>query len=170
MPPAPIIIKRILISLLIGLIIGAVINEFSFIFLRSTARAPKSIELVIPLGTSERVARGETPPSIPDSMTFVVGDVLVVKNEDAVDHQLGPLWVPSGSSASLALDEVQSYSYSCSFQPGNYFGLDVHEPLTIATRIYGILYAGIPLGVLFAIYSLIMPSKEKKPNDLSKDV
>ncbi len=156
--------------MLIGLLIGVVINEVSYIFLRSTARAPKSIELVIPMGTSERVARGETPPSIPDTMTFVVGDMLVVKNEDAVDHQLGPLWVPPGSSASLALNEVQSYSYSCSFQPGKYFGLDVHEPLTIATRIYGILYAGIPLGVMLAVYSLIVPSKEKKLNDLSKDL
>jgi hypothetical protein len=162
MPPAPIIIKRVLYSLLVGLIIGAAIIEFSFLFLRDTARPPRSIELVIPLGTSERVARGEAPPSIPDSMTFVVGDVLVVKNEDVVDHQLGPLWIPSSTSASLALNEVISYSYECSFQPGNYFGLDVHEPLTTATRIYGILYSGLPLGVLIAIYSILMPSKEKK--------
>jgi hypothetical protein len=162
MPAAPVIIKRVIYSMLVGLLIGAAINEFSFLFLRDTARPPRSIELVIPQGTSERVARGEAPPSIPDSMTFVVGDVLVVINEDVVDHQLGPLWIPSGTSASLALNEVISYSYECSFQPGNYFGLDVHEPLTTATRIYGILYAGLPLGVLIAIYSLIMPSKEKK--------
>jgi len=162
MPPASIIIKRVIYSLLVGLIIGAAINELSFLFLRDTTRPPRSIELVIPQGTSERVVRGEAPPSIPDSMTFVVGDVLVVKNEDVVDHQLGPLWIPSGTSASLALNEVISYSYECSFQPGNYFGLDVHEPLTTVTRLYGILYSGLPLGVMIAIYSLIMPSKEKK--------
>jgi len=150
-----------LISLLIGLVIGTAINETTFIFLRETARAPKVIELVIPDGTAERVARGETPPTIPDSMTFVVGDTLLVKNDDSADHELGPLWIPAGSSASLSLDAVQSYAYACSFQPGKYFGLDVHEALTLGTRLYGILYSGIPLGGLIALYSLVMPVKKK---------
>jgi hypothetical protein len=163
MPPARIIIKRILISVLIGLVIGAAINEITFMFLRETARAPKVIELVIPEGTAERVARGETPPTIPDSMTFVVGDTLVVKNDDSADHELGPLWIPAGSSATLSLDAVQSYAYACSFQPGKYFGLDVHEALTLGTRLYGILYSGIPLGGLLALYSLIIPVKKNDP-------
>jgi hypothetical protein len=86
MPAAPVIIKRVIYSMLVGLLIGAAINEFSFLFLRDTARPPRSIELVIPQGTSERVARGEAPPSIPDSMTFVVGDVLVVINVDSIRY------------------------------------------------------------------------------------
>ena len=157
-----IIYKRILISLLIGLVIGIIVNEVTFYFLRETARAPKTIELVIPAGTAEQVAQGKQPPSIPDNMTFVVGDKFLVTNHDSEDHQLGPLWIPAGVSASLTLDSVQSYAYECSFQPGNYFGLDVHEPLTFGTRVYGILYSGIPLGVLIAIYSVIIPTKDKK--------
>lgn len=160
MPPANIVIKRILISLLIGLAIGTAINEVTFLFLRDTARAPKTIELVIPQGTAERVARGETPPTIPDSMKFVVGDTLLVKNDDSSDHELGPLWIPAGSSASLSLDAVQSYAYACTFQPGKYFGLDVHESLTFGTRLYGILYSGIPLGIMIALYALILPVKK----------
>lgn len=167
MPPARIIIKRILVSLLIGLVFGTAINEITFMFLRETARPPKVIELVIPKGTAERVARGETPPTIPDSMKFVVGDTLLVKNEDIANHELGPLWIPAGSSASLSLDSVQSYAYACSFQPGKYFGLDVHEPLTLGTRLYGISYSGIPLGVLLALYSIIIPVKK---NDSEKNV
>ncbi|MBK8417285.1 hypothetical protein [Candidatus Villigracilis saccharophilus] len=161
MPPLVTIIKRISISLLIGLVIGALINEISFLFLRETARAPKVVELVIPDGTAERVARGETPPALPDSMTFVVGDTLLVRNEDKTDHELGPLWIPAGTSASLALDSAQSYAYSCSFQPEKYFGMDVHEPLTFGTRLYGILYSGLPLGGLIALYVVIMPEKRK---------
>ena len=161
MPPTKIIIIRVIISLLIGLLIGTAINEISFLFLRETARAPKVIELVIPKGTAEEVARGETPPTIPDSMTFVVGDTLLVKNNDTANHELGPLWIPAGSSASLSLDDAQSYAYACSFQPGQYFGLDVHEALTLSTRLYGILFTGIPLGVLIALYALIMPVKQK---------
>jgi hypothetical protein len=157
-------IKRITISLVIGLLIGVILNEVTFYFLRETARAPKTIELVIPAGTAERITKGEQPPSIPEQMTFVVGDKLLVINKDVKDHQLGPLWIPAGASASLTLDAVESYAYECSFQKGKYFGLDVYEPLTFGTRIYGILFSGIPLGVLIALYSIIMPSKEKKKN------
>ena len=162
MPPVRIIIKRIAISLLIGLVIGTIINEITFLFLRETARPPQVVELVIPSGTAERVARGETPPTVPDSMTFVLGDTLLVRNEDKADHELGPLWIPAGTSASLLLNSVESYAYSCSFQPEKYFGLDVRESLTIGTRLYGVLYSGLPLGGLIALYSLIMPAKRKE--------
>jgi hypothetical protein len=147
--------------MLVGLLLGAAINEISFLFLRETARLPKVVELVIPDGTAEKVAKGETPPTIPDSMTFVVGDTLLVRNDDRSAHELGPLWIPAGTSASLTLDAVQSYAYDCSFQPGQYFGLDVHEALTIGTRLYGILFTGLPLGGMFALYALIMPVKKK---------
>ncbi|HEX2989595.1 MAG TPA: hypothetical protein VHO49_02895, partial [Anaerolineales bacterium] len=93
--------------------------------------------------------------------SFVVGDVLVIRNNDVVDHKLGQLWIPANSSAQLSLDQEQNFAYECSFQPGNYFGLDVNEPLTLGTRLYGILYAGIPLGVLIALYVLVMPAKKK---------
>ena len=66
MPPLRTIVIRVIICLLIGLLIGTAINEISFLFLRETARAPKVIELVIPKGTAEEVARGETPPTIPE--------------------------------------------------------------------------------------------------------
>jgi hypothetical protein len=168
MHPAPVIVKRILLSLLIGLVIGVLINEVTFLSLRETARAPKVIELVIPEGTADSIARGETPPSIPNAMTFVVGDTLLVRNNDTSDHELGPLWIPAGSSASLPMDAVQSYAYGCSFQEGNYFGLDVREPLTFSTRLYGVLYSGVPLGMLIALYAVIMPTKKK--NDSQKNV
>jgi len=161
MPPANIIIKRLFISLLLGLLIGAAINEISFLFLRGTARPPQDIVLTIPLGTAEQVARGEQPLSIPENMVFVVGDTLIVKNEDSVDHKLGPLWIPANTSASLSLDREESLAFECSFQPTRYFGLDVQEPLTIGTRVFGILFSGLPMAILIAVYSIIMPEKKR---------
>lgn len=164
MPPRNILIKRLLISLLVGLLLGVAISEIPFIFLQETARPPQEMTLTIPPGTADQVARGEQPPTIPTDMVFVVGDVLIIRNEDTVDHKLGSLWIPAQSSAQLALGQEENLAYECSFQPGNYFGLDVREALTLGTRIYGILFAGLPLGVLIALYSFIMPVK-KSEND-----
>jgi hypothetical protein len=98
-------------------------------------------------------------------MVLVVGDTLVVQNQDSTAHQLGPLWVPAGSSASLSFDRAEKSAYSCSFVPGKYLGLDVNEPITISTRIIGILSAGVPLGFLLALYIVfaVLPAQKAKP-------
>jgi len=155
-------LKRITISMLIGIALGVLISEISFTFQHDTARPPQEITLTIPAGTAEKVARGEQPPSIPKDMIFVVGDTLVVVNQDKVDHKLGQLWIPANSSARLALNEEQNMAFECSFEPGNYFGLDVRQSLTIGTRIYGILFAGIPLGILIVLYSFVVPPKKNQ--------
>ena len=164
MPPRNVLLKRFFISLAIGLTLGALVSEIPFIFLRETARPPQEVVLTIPLGTADQVARGEQPPSIPSDMTFVVGDTLIVKNQDSVDHKLGPMWIPANSSAQLSLNNEESLAYECTFQPGKYFGLDVHESLTLRTRLYGILYAGLPMVVLIALYSFVMPVKKNENN------
>ena len=156
------VIKRILVCLGLGLLLGVLVSEVPFLFLRDTARMPRQIILTIPAGTADEVARGEQPPSIPQNMTFVVGDKLVVKNDDSVDHKLGPLWIPANSSAQLSLDQEENLAYECSFQPGNYFGLDVHEPLTPSTRIYGIIYVAFPMAILIALYSFVIAPKKNE--------
>jgi hypothetical protein len=155
------VMKRILMSIALGLLIGVLVSEVPFLFLRDTARMPREIVLTIPAGTADQVARGKQPPSIPQSMVFVVGDRLVVKNEDSTDHKLGPLWIPAKSSAQLLLEQEENLAYECTFQPGKYFGLDVYEALTPATRIYGIFYIAIPMAILIALYSFVMPQKKK---------
>lgn len=156
------VVKRVFLSILFGLLIGVIVSEIPFLFLRETARPPREIILTIPAGTSAQVARGEQPPSIPENMTFVVGDLLVVKNEDAVDHKLGPLWIPANSSAQLSLDQEENLAYECSFQPGNYFGLDVRQPLTARTRLYGIFYVALPMMILIVLYSFVLAPKKKE--------
>lgn len=146
--------------MLIGIVLGVMISEFSFVFLQETARPPQEVILTIPAGTAEKVARGEQPPTIPQDMVFVIGDTLVMVNEDNVDHKLGQLWIPANSSARLALNEEQNMAFECSFQPGDYFGLDVRQSLTLGTRIYGGLYAGVPLGILILLYSFVVPVKK----------
>lgn len=156
------ILKRLAVSLGLGLLIGVIVSEIPFLFLQETARPPQEIVLTIPAGTAEQIARGEEQLAIPKNMTFVVGDRLVVKNEDAVDHKLGPLWIPANSSAQLSLDQEENLAYECSFQPGKYFGLDVRQPLTPRTRLYGITYVAIPMAILFALYSIVLTPRKKE--------
>jgi hypothetical protein len=162
------IILRMTLFLAIGLVLGLFVSEASFAFLKSEAgRAPSRIELVIPAGTADKIARGEAEDSLPLNMVFVSGDVLVVKNEDSQTHTLGPLLIPAGASASLNLDQADNLAVSCSFQPAQYMGLDVREPVTLITRLYGLFFAGVPLGVLLGVYSFIVwpinKSPERKP-------
>jgi hypothetical protein len=157
--------RRIAIGMLAGLAIGALISEATYFFLRGgEARTPENIEIVIPAGTAAKVQNGQAEPSLPTAMTFVIGDTLVVKNQDSATHQLGPLVIPPGTSASLQLDATRKYAASCSFQPGRYFGLDVRAPLTLETRIVGILQAGLPLGFLLVLYGVFaLPYKKVVP-------
>ncbi len=153
--------KRILISLALGMLVGVALSEVSFWLLGETAREPRTIVVVIPPGTAELVARGEQPPTLPKGMVFVVGDILSIKNDDSADHQLGPIWIPAGTSGHLVLGQSDKLAFECSFLPSKYFDLDIREPLTFSTRLYGIFYAGLPLGALIAVYFVSMPEKKK---------
>ena len=159
------IIKRIVISMLLGIILAAITTEVSYQVLKRENREPMRVELVIPAGTAASIEKGKAPPGIPEVMTFVVGDTFVVFNQDEVDHQLGPLWIPPGTSASINLDMEENYSYECSFQTTRIFGLDVLQPVTLGTRLTGILFAGFPLGALFSVYSVLLTPDKKKEKD-----
>lgn len=153
--------RRVVSSMILGLLIAGITTEISYQVLKRDNRAPQRIELVIPAGTAKRVAAGESPPSIPANMSFVVGDKLVVVNQDNVDHQLGALWIPPGTSASMDLQTAESFAFECSFRPSKYLGVEVNPAVTLSTRISGILFAGIPMGLLLAVYSVVLPNRKK---------
>lgn len=155
---------RFLIGLAAGILIAIPLSEMGFFLQRNiTSRPAKTIVLDIPPGTAARVAQGSSV--LPQDMVFVLGDTLVVQNHDSVAHTLGPLFIPPGSSASLSLNHIGNLSYVCTFQPTQYQGLEVQAALTLLTRLEGIFIAGIPLGMLLALYSLILrPLKKKNPN------
>lgn len=158
------LLKRILIASVLGLLFGVVVSEVSFLWLRQYDRAPQRIELTIPAGTAEKIAQGQAAPGIPTDMGFVLGDTLVVINQDIVAHQLGPLWIPAASTASLRLDQAGNLAYQCSFEPTHYFGLDVRASLDTSTRLVGILEAAIPMFFLILLYSLLVWPLKKQTN------
>lgn len=129
----------------------------------TTARPAQVVELVIPAGTAAQVAAGADAFDIPQEMSFVLGDVLVVRNEDEVAHNLGPLFIPAGSSASMPLNEADHFAFTCSFSASRYLGLSVRPPTTLLTRLLGIAFAAPPTAALIFVYSLIVfPIKPKE--------
>jgi hypothetical protein len=156
-----------LIFTLTGIILAAIFSEVTFRLQgNTTTREAQTIELVIPAGTSQKVAGGQSV--LPASQIFVTGDTLVVKNEDTVTQTLGPLVIPPGSFASMKLDQAGNMSYTCSFQPTSFYGIEVQQALTFGMRLQASLLAGIPLGVLMGVYSLV--AKPLKPKSQSTQV
>lgn len=150
---------RMLGMIVVGLVFGGLVSEISFWTSSDLNNLkPHQVELVIPDGTAEKLKDGK-PLSIPDTMNFVEGDVLIVRNQDVVSHQLGPVWVPAQSSGVLQIGQSNTYSYECSFTRSKVFGLDVQPPLTIWMRLQGVIAIGLPTGVMLALYVLAVPRK-----------
>ncbi len=147
---------RLIITFLVSLVAMLALIEGTYLLMREEYdRGPQTFQLVIADGAAEKVAQGEEIPTFPEDQIFVIGDTLEVINQDKVDHQLGPIWVPSGAKGSLVLDEAEEFSYSCSFSPTNYLGFDVRQATTWQTRLTG-LGISVPTTTAFLfIYSLV---------------
>jgi hypothetical protein len=163
---------RLGIVLVISAAASFAFNEAMYLLQREdTDRAPKTIQLVIPEGTASKIAAGETVTQIPEEMVFVTGDVLEVKNEDSVPHELGPIWVPPNSTGSLVMEKAEKLAYTCSFRNDNYLGLDVRQPTTLATRMTGVFLAAPTVAVLMFVYSLVYwPVGGKKQKSAPSEV
>lgn len=149
-------LMRFLLVLAISLALVLAINEGLYMLNKEEHdRAPQTMQLTIPQGTAELVANGDSVPTIPEEMVFVEGDVLEVINQDTVDHQLGPIWVPPGATGSLVLEDANKYAYSCSFAPSRYLGIDVRQATTLGTRLTALGLATPPMVVILFIYSLL---------------
>jgi hypothetical protein len=156
---------RVAAGVLLGILFGWLLSEASYAFTpdkESAQRPPQRVNLVIPYGTADQVNQGVYNTSLPGDLTFVQGDTLVVKNEDKVSHQLGPLFVPPNTSSALSLDTANDYSYACSFEPDKYIGLTVLPRVTSGTRLEAILAIALPTGMMLAVYSYMLPGRKKK--------
>jgi len=160
-------LSRVLFAFVLGFVLGAVTTEIAYLSLRRENREPTTIELIIPAGTAELIRQGQSPLEIPRELRFVMGDTLRVINQDSENHQLGLLYIPANSSASLKLESVENMAVECSFQVSNSFGITVQEPVTWYTRMRGYFFSGFPLGVLLAVYSGLIGTIKKKDESVS---
>ena len=162
-------LRRFGLTILIAFLFVGLINEAShFLQKDTTDRPPKTVELVIPAGTAERVALGEVQPSIPAELTFVIGDSLEVHNYDIVPHELGPLFIPPGAAASLVMEDANKYTLGCTFQPSRYLDFNVRSRTTLNSRLQAFALATPPTTMFFFIYSLLVFPISSKKIDISE--
>lgn len=129
-----------------------------------TSRPAQEITLVIPAGTADRVAAGETAPEVPESLRLATGDTILVHNQDVVSHQLGPMWIPAGATGRLTFPRTIVGQYACSFTPVGYFGIQVEPRLTGLERFVFLVVSGLPYAAVFTLVSVFLWFSQKAPS------
>jgi hypothetical protein len=153
---------RLSLAVLAGLLFGWLVSEVTFAASPDrTQREANRVEIVIPAGTAAKLAAGQPVLTISDSMTFMEGDLLIVRNQDSTSHQVGPVWVPAQSSGVYQVGSARDYVVDCSFTTSRKLGLNVQPALTTWTRIQGIISIGLPTGVMLALYIVAAAPKKK---------
>lgn len=148
--------RRFFGLLLISILLVLMISEgFYYLTRNNTERAPMTFEITIPAGTAERIAAGESGPEITNTV-FVVGDTLTVHNLDSTSHELGPIWLPPGTSGSLALGEANDFIFNCSFQSSQFLGLTVRDATTWTSRLSALWYGTPPVWMFLLVYSFVL--------------
>ena len=152
--------------LIVSLIFVLLMSEGFYFFIRNDSeRAPQTFEITIPAGTAELIAAGESGPEISNTV-FVVGDTLTVHNLDNTSHELGPIWLPPGTSGSLALGEANDFIFNCSFQSTKFLGLTVRDATTWISRLSALWYGTPPIWMFLLVYSFVLyPLKSESDED-----
>jgi hypothetical protein len=85
------------------------------------------VEIVVPLGTADRVARGETVTVMPARLELRVGDTLRIHNQDVVDQPVGPFIVKAGQVQELRYGAPGRYQGYCLLAEGETYEIVVTE-------------------------------------------
>jgi hypothetical protein len=88
-------------------------------------REPQTIEIVVPAGTQDRLAAGETVEVMPARLELHVGDTLLIRNEDRVTQSVGPYIVAAGEETRLTYGAPGRFEGYCPLSEGNRYEIVV---------------------------------------------
>ena len=83
----------------------------------TSAASTETIEVVVPAGTIDRIESGEPVELLPRVLRVEVGDRLVIRNHDAVAHQVGPYTVAAGQVLSQHFTTPGTIEGLCTLHP-----------------------------------------------------
>jgi hypothetical protein len=122
--------KRLLIPALIGIVVlGLVIYIATTLIGAVEDSASREYKIVIPSGTSERIAAGEDPGVVPDEIELVLGekDILVVENRDAVGHSVAGYVIGPGETLRQKFQTSGVYRGECTVHQDAQIQITVRE-------------------------------------------
>ena len=86
----------------------------------------RTVTFVIPPGTAQQLANGEEVISFPNDLTFVVGDTIVIDNQDDAVHTFGPFTILPHTTLTKRFNTAKVYQNSCTFHQGRQMTLVVN--------------------------------------------
>jgi len=83
------------------------------VFAGRSDRDPVTYRYVIPAGTGDRIAAGEQVEIVPSRLVVHVGDRLLLRNRDDVQHHMGPLVVDPNGLLSMSFSDEGTIEGVC---------------------------------------------------------
>jgi plastocyanin len=90
-------------------------------------REGETLEFVVPAGTGDRLAMGETVTIMPSELTFRVGDTIRIRNEDRFPQSVGPYLVAAGEVFELKYGSPGTYEGYCPLSEGETYRIVVTQ-------------------------------------------
>lgn len=90
-------------------------------------RGPREVEYVIPKGTGDGTGTPGNVGMLPARLQLTLGvrDIVVVKNEDAVEQRFGPVLLAPGQTYRLPFSSPGRYQFACSASQGEHIVVTV---------------------------------------------
>lgn len=93
----------------------------------SCANDQRVVEIVVPEGTADQLARGETVDIMPAEIRMRVGDTLRIRNKDAAGHEVGPYVVAAGKEFELTYGAPGRFEGICPLSGGERYLIEITE-------------------------------------------
>jgi hypothetical protein len=91
----------------------------------STIPGPYDFDYTIPLGTSQRIGRGEQVTVMPEMLDAKLGQTIRIVNLDQVGHEVGTWYVLAGMTLTYRFTAAGTFSGTCSTHSSGTFTLNV---------------------------------------------
>ena len=85
------------------------------------------VEIIIPPGTQAKLDRGELVNVMPANLSFRIGDVLRVRNDDTADQYAGPYLVQAKTQFELKYGATGRYGGLCNLSGGSSYTIIITE-------------------------------------------
>ncbi len=114
-----------MIFVVIAVMLAAVFGAVIWAVAGGNSREAETIAIVVPAGTADRIAGGEKVNVMPTRLEFRVGDMIRIRNDDDVEHSVGPYQVKAGQEMVLRYGAPGTYEGYCPLSEGERYEIVV---------------------------------------------